>query len=1057
MNSTSFMGLIHNAALLLALVILFDLVIGKKRIENTRLWQAFLGLLLGLTGIALMMSPWVLLPGIIFDTRSVLLGISGLFFGAVPTIIAMFLTAVFRYAQGGTATWMGISVIVATGTIGIFWRRVLRKPLDALTGRELYLFGLVIHIVMLACAFVLPLETAQQVLASISLPVMLIYPVGTLLLGLLMVNRLRREHLADDLSRAEIRMRSLAAILQHPTDTAQEFLDFALEQIIQLTHSKIGYIYLYSETRQEFELNTWSKEVMEACNVQNPPSCYELQKTGIWGEAVRQRKPILLNDFQAQNPLKKGYPEGHVNLQKFLTVPIFCQGHIVAVAGVANKETDYDESDVLQLTLLMDGVWKSTTRKQVEEALRESEARYRRIVDTAQEGIWAMDAQQVTTFVNPHLAAMFGYDPNEMLGQTVQSFVFEEDRAAHLKYLQLRQQGQNSQHEQRYRCKDGGEIWAVVSGTAIQDVTGKFTGAFAMLTDITQRKRMESILQARLHLLQYAGDHDLGDLLQETLDTIGQLVNSPIGFYHFLDASEKNFSHQTWSRQTNKTFFKAEGRNTQQSVEQAGIWADCVRQRRPVIYNDAVALSQIKGIPTDSGVNRSLTVPIFRGSAIVAILGVGNKPTDYAENDIELVSTLADLAWDIAQQKLAQEKVTQSDEIARAILNAATEAVFLINSDGILIAVNETTAVRMGKSSSDLVGANINDVLPSDLAASRMMHLDLVVKERKSVHFEDQRADSWFENNIYPILDPDGQVTRVAIFDRDITDRKRAEANIQAAQTELQRLLIESDRSRRSLLSVLEDRKLAEDKILRLNLELEQRVQERTNQLEATNKELEAFAYSVSHDLRAPLRALDGFSEALILDYHEQLDEQGQHYLRRIQEATRRMGQLIEDLLNLSRITRREITFEQVNLSSLAQQIASELRMQTPERMIEFDIAPNLLVRADPNLIKIAMENLFSNALKFTGGREQAKIQVGVTEQSGERVFFVRDNGVGFNMAYAEKLFTPFQRLHSVQEFSGTGIGLVTVQRIITRHGGRIWPEAAVNQGATFYFTLETE
>jgi PAS domain S-box-containing protein len=255
----------------------------------------------------------------------------------------------------------------------------------------------------------------------------------------------------------------------------------------------------------------------------------------------------------------------------------------------------------------------------------------------------------------------------------------------------------------------------------------------------------------------------------------------------------------------------------------------------------------------------------------------------------------------------------------------------------------------------------------------------------------------------------------------------------------------------------LSERILAENEVVRLNNDLELRVQQRTVELQLVNQELEAFTYSVSHDLRAPLRSLDGFSSVLLDNYQHQLDEQGKHYLTRIREASRRMGHLIEDLLNLSRITRCDINLEDVNLGSVARLIADGLQAEMPERKVEFDIPRSLIARGDPGLIKIALENLLVNAFKFTSKRELAHIQLGMREQSGARVYFVRDNGVGFDMSYANKLFTPFQRLHSASEYPGTGIGLTIVQRIITRHGGRIWPESTVDQGTTFYFTLKSE
>jgi PAS domain S-box-containing protein len=249
-------------------------------------------------------------------------------------------------------------------------------------------------------------------------------------------------------------------------------------------------------------------------------------------------------------------------------------------------------------------------------------------------------------------------------------------------------------------------------------------------------------------------------------------------------------------------------------------------------------------------------------------------------------------------------------------------------------------------------------------------------------------------------------------------------------------------------------RKQADEQIRQLNASLEQRVRERTALLQASNQELETFAYTISHDLRSPLRAMDSFSAMLVSDYSEKMDQQGLHYLARIREGSQRMGQLIEDLLNLSKVTRSELTRRQVDLSQLAQEMAAELISQSPQRSVEFDISPNLVVDGDAAMLKIVLENLLSNAFKFSNQREKASIQFGMSAQTGERVYFVRDNGVGFNMAYAGKLFAPFQRLHGIHEFPGSGIGLVTVQRIVARHGGRIWPEAAVNQGATFYFTL---
>ena len=229
-----------------------------------------------------------------------------------------------------------------------------------------------------------------------------------------------------------------------------------------------------------------------------------------------------------------------------------------------------------------------------------------------------------------------------------------------------------------------------------------------------------------------------------------------------------------------------------------------------------------------------------------------------------------------------------------------------------------------------------------------------------------------------------------------------------------------------------------------------------TDSLEAANRELEAFCYSVSHDLCGPLRSMDGFSQALIEDYAGKLDDTGQDYLRRIRNGSQKMARLIDDLLTLSRISRGELKRKDVNLTEVAETVAHEHRKAAPDRQVRLKLAPEVHAEGDKRLIHVVFDNLLGNAWKFTGDKPQATIEFGVAQNNGARAFFVRDNGAGFDMAYADKLFEPFARLHRSDEFEGTGIGLATVQRIIHRHGGRIWAEGAVDEGATVYFTLET-
>ena len=322
---------------------------------------------------------------------------------------------------------------------------------------------------------------------------------------------------------------------------------------------------------------------------------------------------------------------------------------------------------------------------------------------------------------------------------------------------------------------------------------------------------------------------------------------------------------------------------------------------------------------------------------------------------------------------------------------------------------------------------------------------------------------SWMQNIVTRPILAIAQVAREVVGQRDYSRRavKMSADEVGTLVDSFNDMLTEIDRRNRELeasnaklAQEAEERSRAEREVLRLNAELEDRVRERTAQLEAAMRELESFSYSVSHDLRAPLRAIDGFGQALLDDFPENLPGDAKRYLSRIRASTQHMAQLIEDLLKLARVSRGTLERRTVDLSQVARQVVGELQQHEPGRAVEVAVWEGMSAEADPHLLRVALENLIGNAWKFTSKAAKPHIEIGALKDHGRATFFVRDNGAGFEMAYADKLFGAFQRLHAASEYAGTGIGLATVQRIVHRHGGRIWAEGEVGKGAVFFFTL---
>jgi len=432
----------------------------------------------------------------------------------------------------------------------------------------------------------------------------------------------------------------------------------------------------------------------------------------------------------------------------------------------------------------------------------------------------------------------------------------------------------------------------------------------------------------------------------------------------------------------------------------------------------------------EKGYRSSATLPLKAdGRVYGALMVYAGEPDAFDAEEIRLLTELADdLAYATAAlrtkdaQLAAEQELRRASLYARSLLEASLDPLVTISAEGKITDVNKATEDATGRSRGQLIGTDFADYFTEPdkaregykkvLSAGSVTDYPLAIR-----HACGKVTDVLYNASIY--RDPAGAMAGVFAAARDITERKRAEQEIRT-----------------------------------LNAQLEQRVRDRTAQLEEANKELEAFSYSVSHDLRTPLRAIDGFSRILVEDYGSKLDDEGKRIVGVVRDATTKMARLIDDILAFSRTGRQQMTLADVDMEALARSALDELEPAMAGRNLKFGINSMPHARGDGPMLQRVWTNLIDNAVKFTGPKPEAIIEVGGRIEGSEAVYFVKDNGVGFDMQYVDKLFGVFQRLHGPAEFPGTGIGLAIVKRIVARHGGRVWAEGKLNDGAKFCFAL---
>ena len=648
----------------------------------------------------------------------------------------------------------------------------------------------------------------------------------------------------------------------------------------------------------------------------------------------------------------------------------------------------------------------------------------RSLIEASLDPLVTISAEGKITDVNEATTKVTGIERRRLIGTDFSEY-FTEPQKAREGYQRVFAEGSVVDYPLTIRRRDGVLTDVLYNASVYRDMSGNVLGVFAAARDVTARRRAERLLHAR-------------ERQQQAVAELGYLALTDPGFGALLDAAALAVARALDVEFAEVLELGSDG----DLMLRAGIGFDdglvghavvaggtgsqagyVLLVGEPVTVEDLSAETRFHpaALLTDHGVRSGVSVAIGPRERPFGVIGAHTTTKrHFARDDISFLAAVSNVVGTALQRAHAEDAARRQAEQHEAILATTSDGFWVYDPAARILDVNDAYCRMSGYARGELLRmqvADIEAVMTEPQIAERMRRCAKSGFDRfETVH----RAKDGHLFDVEISMAYARKQDQFVLFARDVSDRKRAEREIRT-----------------------------------LNTELERRVAQRTEELRGANEELEAFVYSVSHDLRAPLRAMDGFSLMLSEDYAEQVDERGQHYLSRVRAGAQRMGAMIDELLQLSRVSRAELHRDQIDMSDLARQIAAELQTGEPERHVEFAIADGLTASGDRELVGIVLENLVANAWKFTSTREHARIEIGSSEHGGPIAFFVRDNGVGFDMAHAGQLFKAFQRLHRENEFPGTGIGLASVHRIITRHGGQISAQGEIGCGATFTFTLE--
>ena len=805
------------------------------------------------------------------------------------------------------------------------------------------------------------------------------------------------------------RLDDLLELSQQSINDKQQIFDYALHTALKITKSEYGFVHHYNESEQRFYLNSWSDSVLPDCKVIEKQTVYELKDTGLWGEVVRQRKPIMVNDLSKPNPLQKGFPTGHVPIKRFLSVPFIVDNKIVAVVAVANKTETYDNEDVVQLNLLMETVWNINNLKIAEEALKESEEKYRLITENASDVIWILNlTKEKYTYISPSVYNLRGYTPEEAMQQDIHQSLTPEsakevfDSIGEILSQFLANPDEMSKkihrNELRQTCKDGSIIW-IETTTRYQFNSNNEVEVIGISRNIDDRKQAEQALK------------ESEEKHRRLFETMTQGV-----VYH--DAEGAVISANP-----------AAERILGLSIEQ-------MQNRLPMDPRWKIINEDGTIVPgTEYPVAVALRTKSIFGPAIIGVFHPEKKVNIWTSITVQPLFRTGEtkpfrvyaVFEDISDRKQAEQALQEKTSFLSTIMETSPVGIVTIDKTGNITYANHRAEQILGLVKDEITSLTYDAPLwkHTDLDGSPFPEGKLpfnLVKKSLNTVLNIQHGITWPDGTIVllsvnasPIKDNTGEFNGMIASFEDITDRKKAEEAVKNQNLELQKLNATKDK----------------------------------------------FFSIISHDLKNPFNSMLSFSESLANEYHKYDDAKRQEFISTINDSVKQTYKLLETLLVWSRSQTGRIKFnpQEVDIESIAMDNIQLLSNSTKAKNIHVkkELTPGILVNADIEMLNTVFRNLISNAVKFSpvGG----EITVGTkVETPGTVTCYVKDNGLGIESKNIKKLFQVDKNFSTpgTKNEKGTGLGLILCKEFVDKHNGEIGVDSQPGEGSTFYFKVKT-